>query len=110
MKAGFVMGLASMMVLGTGCATRPETVESRDLLSAKVERAVALFKARDPSIQTYFNNAYAYAVLPEVTKGALVVGGAFTAIVAILAIAVSEVESPASSVTVKVTVYSPPAA
>jgi lipid-binding SYLF domain-containing protein len=77
MKGGLIVGLACIVALGAGCATRPETVESRDLLSAKAERAVALFKATDPSIQAYFDNCYAYAVLPQVTKGALVVGGAF---------------------------------
>ncbi len=76
MKGGLIVGLVGMIALGAGCATRPETVESREVLSAKVKRAVALFKATDPSIQTYFDNAYAYAVLPEVAKGALVLGGA----------------------------------
>lgn len=77
MKDGLIVGLAGMMALLAGCATRSESPAAREVLSTKVERAVALFKATDPSIQTYFDNAYAYAVLPEVTKGALLVGGAF---------------------------------
>ncbi len=77
MKVGLAVGLVSVMMLGIGCATRPDTVASRDLLSAKVEHAVALFKATDPSIQAYFDNSYAYAVLPEVTKGAVMLGGAY---------------------------------
>jgi lipid-binding SYLF domain-containing protein len=77
MKVGLAVGLVGVIVLGVGCATRPETVESRDLLSAKVERAIALFQATDPSIQAYFDNSYGYAALPEVTKGALLLGGAY---------------------------------
>ncbi len=76
MKVGLAVGLVCMMALGVGCATRPETAASRDVLSAQVERAVALSKATDPSIQAYFDRSYGYAVLPEITKGALVVGGA----------------------------------
>ena len=76
MKVGLAVGLVCVIILGAGCATRPETVQSRELLSAKVERAVELFKATDPSIQAYFDNSYGYAVLPEVTKGAFVLGGA----------------------------------
>ncbi|MBN1362999.1 MAG: lipid-binding SYLF domain-containing protein [Sedimentisphaerales bacterium] len=77
MKGKLAVGLVSTIVLAAGCATRPEKIASRDLLSAKVERAIALFKATDPSIQAYFDSSYAYAVLPEVTKGALLVGGAY---------------------------------
>lgn len=77
MRVGLVVGLIGAVIVGAGCATRPETPASRSALSAKVERAVAQFKATDPSIETYFDTAYAYAVLPEVTKGAVVVGGAY---------------------------------
>ena len=77
MKGGLIAGLICMMALAVGCATRPETPASRSALSAKVERAVALFQATDPSIETYFNDAYAYAVLPEITKAAALVGGAY---------------------------------
>jgi lipid-binding SYLF domain-containing protein len=77
MKVGLVVGLVCMMVFGAGCTTRPKSVAARDVLSVKVERAVALFKITDPGIQAYFDNCYGYAVLPEVTKGALLVGGAY---------------------------------
>ena len=77
MKVGLVIGLVCMMALGVGCATRPETTASRDVLSSQVERAVALFKITDPGIQAYFDRSYGYAVLPEVRKGALVIGGAY---------------------------------
>ena len=77
MKVKLAVGLIGMIIAGAGCATRPETLASRDALSNKVDRAVSLFRATDPSIQEYFDTAYAYAVLPEITKGALMVGGAY---------------------------------
>ncbi len=78
MKAGLAVGLLVAVGMGLGCApTRPQTVARRDLLSMQVEEAIGLFQARDPSIQVYFDTAYGYAVLPRVTKGAVMVGGAF---------------------------------
>ena len=78
MKAGLTVALLLVVGLGLGCApTRPETVARRDLLSMQVEEAVSLFKARDPSIQAYFDRSYGYAVLPKVTKGAVLIGGAY---------------------------------
>jgi lipid-binding SYLF domain-containing protein len=78
MKAGLAVLLLSVVVVSVGCApTRPQTLASRDLLSMQVDEAIGLFKARDPGIQTYFDRSYAYAVLPKVTKGAVMVGGAF---------------------------------
>jgi lipid-binding SYLF domain-containing protein len=66
-----------VVIAGFGCATEPGTIESRDLLSAQVQEVVATFKARAPGIQRYFDESYGYAVLPRVTKGAVVVGGAY---------------------------------
>ena len=77
MKVGWAVSLIGTIIVATGCATRPETPTSRNELSNKVNRAVAQFRATDPSIEEYFETAYAYAVLPEVTKGAVMVGGAF---------------------------------
>lgn len=65
------------LVLFGGCSTVPEKKESRDVLSAEVKEAIALFKSEDPTIQSFFDNAYGYAVLPRVTKGAFWIGGAY---------------------------------
>lgn len=43
----------------------------------KVGETLARFKARDPGIQRFFDNAYGYAVFPTVGKGAVGVGGAY---------------------------------
>ncbi|MHC4519891.1 MAG: lipid-binding SYLF domain-containing protein [Planctomycetota bacterium] len=69
--------LLCVVCAGLGCATRPETPESRDLLSSQVQETIALFKVRDPGIQSFFDRSYGYAVLPRITKGAVIVGGAY---------------------------------
>lgn len=65
-----------VLVIASGCSTVPEEKESKTVLSAEVQEAIAAFKTRDPSIKTFFENSYGYAVLPRVFKGALLVGGA----------------------------------
>jgi len=37
---------------------------------------IAAFKKTDPSIDTFFNKAHGYVVFPEITKGAIGIGGA----------------------------------
>ena len=36
---------------------------------------IAAFKKTDPGIDTFFHEAHAYAVFPEITKGAIGIGG-----------------------------------
>ena len=64
------------VLLTVGCATAPKTQESKAVLSAQIDEAIAKFKSKDPSIQPFFNNSYGYAVLPKVFKGAFWLGGA----------------------------------
>ncbi len=77
MNVRLALLLLCVASVGMGCATRPETPASRNLLTAEVQEAIALFKVRDPGIQAFFDRSYGYAVLPRVAKGAWVVGGAF---------------------------------
>jgi len=60
-----------------GCTTVPGRKESKDVLSAQVKEAIAVFKDKDPEIQRFFDKSYGYAVLPKVAKGAFWIGGAF---------------------------------
>lgn len=76
MKTSLFVFCAGAMVIVCGCAARPEKKESRDVLSAEVTEAIAFFKEQDPSLQTFFDNSWGYAVLPRVTKGAFWVGAA----------------------------------
>jgi lipid-binding SYLF domain-containing protein len=76
MYTKFVITMVSLMVVGVGCGTVPKTEGARGVLSAEVAEAVAALKAKDPSIDRFFEKSYGYAVLPKVFKGAFWVGGA----------------------------------
>ncbi len=65
-----------LLVVTSGCSTVPEKKESKAVLSAEVNEAIAAFKTNDPSIKTFFDNSYAYAIMPQIFKGAFLVGGA----------------------------------
>jgi lipid-binding SYLF domain-containing protein len=69
-------GLVCLLVVGAGCSTAPKTSESRDVLSAQVQEAIAVIKKKDAGMEEFFKSSYAYAVFPRVVKGAWVVGGA----------------------------------
>lgn len=77
MKRMFVFLAVGIMILLGGCATAPERPEGKTALAAQVNEAIAVFKARDPSIERFFMDSYGYAVLPKIGKGAFIVGGAF---------------------------------
>jgi lipid-binding SYLF domain-containing protein len=61
----------------TGCATVPKTPESKAVLSAEIQEAIAKFKSKDAGIQSFFDRSYGYTVLPKIAKGAFWVGGAY---------------------------------
>ncbi len=71
-----VVGLC-LVIVSAGCATAPEKPEAREVLSAEVKEAIAIFKQKDPEIQQFFDESYGYAVLPKVFKGAIGFGGAY---------------------------------
>jgi lipid-binding SYLF domain-containing protein len=76
-KATTTVLLALGVLVLTSCATVPQTKEAKEVLSAQVDEAVAVFKTKDPGIQRFFDSSYGYAVLPKVLKGAFWVGGAY---------------------------------
>ena len=47
-----------------------------DTMSTQVNAAISRFKASDPSLNRFFDNAYGYAVYPSVGKGGFWIGGA----------------------------------
>lgn len=63
-----------LILLLSGCRVAPETVEQERVLSAEVDEAIAVLKAKDPSMQRFFDDSYGYAVLPKIVKGAFIVG------------------------------------
>ena len=63
--------LAAVMVL-----VPVSEVAAQDPREPAAEEAIALFKQADSSLVDWFDNAYGYAVFPNVGKGGLGVGGA----------------------------------
>jgi lipid-binding SYLF domain-containing protein len=78
MKAATIwsMCFSIFMLMVSGCSVTPEKAEDKAVLSAESQEAIAVMKAKDPSIQRFFDKSYGYAVLPKVFKGAFIVGGA----------------------------------
>jgi lipid-binding SYLF domain-containing protein len=64
-----------LFVMG-GCATVPESKESKVVLSSEVTEAISIFKATDTGIETFFAKSYGYAVLPKIFKGGIWISGA----------------------------------
>jgi lipid-binding SYLF domain-containing protein len=67
----------SLLIIAGGCATVPEKKESRTVLGSQVQEAITIFKSKDPSIKTFFEDSYGYAVIPKIFKGAFWIGGAY---------------------------------
>jgi lipid-binding SYLF domain-containing protein len=68
--------LCAAIVLA-GCSTVPSRPEAKEVLSAQVKEAVAVFRDKDPEIQRFFDKSHGYAVLPKIAKGAIWLGGAY---------------------------------
>lgn len=66
-----------VMMVFAGCATAPQKLTEKRKLSDDVQVAVAKFKAKDPSIEKFFQYSAGYAVLPKVFKAAFIGGGAY---------------------------------
>jgi lipid-binding SYLF domain-containing protein len=65
------------LLLGA-CATAPTSPSGRDDLRASADAALRRLVAEQPSLGSYFlPAAHAYAVFPEVAKGAWVLGGSY---------------------------------
>jgi lipid-binding SYLF domain-containing protein len=67
--------LLILPLLPFGCATWNPNEAAETEQAAK--EAVMEFKKHDPSMKSFFDKAYAYAIYPTVGKGAMGVGGAY---------------------------------
>ncbi len=81
--------LASAMIgataVSTAAVTSPARAEKWDPRTEEAEKserhaeaaeAITAFRENDPTLATYFDEAYGYAVFPSVTKGGAGIGGA----------------------------------
>jgi lipid-binding SYLF domain-containing protein len=71
-----LVGFVAAVLLTGGCSPVPNTADARNVLDDQVKEAIDLMKQQDPSINTFFDKSYGYAVLPKIFKGAWVFGGA----------------------------------
>ncbi len=68
----------SLLVLGIFSSTLSAfEPDSSDKMELDVKVAILNIKAKNPSIETYFENSAGYAVFPSVGKGGFFIGGAF---------------------------------
>lgn len=67
------LGLVLLLGALAGCASTP----SDDTLIGESRSALASFVDRDPSLQRWVDQAYGYAVFPNIGKGGFWVGGGF---------------------------------
>ncbi len=75
MNRNIVAGLAGMSfaLTATGWAWDADDAEEYD---QKAQQAIALFKAKDPDIQKFFDTSSGYVVIPTVGKAGFGIGGA----------------------------------
>jgi lipid-binding SYLF domain-containing protein len=67
---------AVMAALVPACASTPKTPQEVSTMHNKANNTLAEMKSKDSSIEPVLNNAYAYAVFPEVSKAGFIAGGA----------------------------------
>jgi lipid-binding SYLF domain-containing protein len=73
----FTTVLGAVAILLTACSTEPPTQSDRTQLHSDAQAAMAAMRQKDPTLNDFLTNAYGYAILPDIGKGAAGVGGAF---------------------------------
>jgi lipid-binding SYLF domain-containing protein len=72
MAAVAITGCSSTNDSGGGTAPAPVTPNTT--LEAEADAAIATFKARDPGLQSWFDDAAGWVMFPNVGKGGFIVG------------------------------------
>jgi lipid-binding SYLF domain-containing protein len=60
-----------------GCGTEPSATPQTQNLSDESHTVIAEMQRTDPGLKDFLQSSYAYAVFPDVGKGAVVVGGTY---------------------------------
>jgi lipid-binding SYLF domain-containing protein len=68
---------AGAMLLGACGVVGPKDSAAEDLLHRRAQAALADMKRTDPTLETLLNSAFAYAIFPRITTGAVGIGGAY---------------------------------
>jgi lipid-binding SYLF domain-containing protein len=79
MKSTTCMALVLTVVAGllVSCATAPSSRGEKEALLAEAGSTMKQMSAEDPTLGTLVQRGYGYTLFPKVTKGGLVVGGAY---------------------------------
>src|SRR5271170_2335545 len=74
-----VSGMAVVLSLLMGCdsSPAPQTQAKADTLHQETLTVLDQFNRRDPTLQKFLDDSYAYVVFPHVTEGAAGIGGAY---------------------------------
>ncbi len=70
------LALVALCLLVASSFTQAWTPDSSDKMELSVAQAILTAKEKDPSLETWFDTAYGYAVFPRVGKGGIGIGGA----------------------------------
>lgn len=60
-----------------GCEVTPKEPYEKVKLQSEAAEAIEKMKEADPTLQTFFDKSYGYAVLPKIFKGAFLAGFAY---------------------------------
>ena len=60
-----------------GCSTAPKSDTAKEDLSNDAQTELNRLKRDDSSLESFLNNAHAYAIFPSVGKGGVGIGGAY---------------------------------
>jgi lipid-binding SYLF domain-containing protein len=76
-KNSLVYGVSLLLAILAGCSTAPSSQSDRDMLEKESDLTIQKFKAADPDIQKFLDDAAGYAVFPSIMKGGWWIGGAY---------------------------------
>jgi len=79
MKRTYAGMMVLVAALAAGCSTGPVPKSETAVrnLHDEAQATISQLRTTDPSVQRFFDGAYAWAVFPAVKEGALGVGGAY---------------------------------
>ena len=76
-KLLIVPAVALAMFAGTGCETAPKTEAKRENLVDEAQVSLKSMQNVDPTLASFVDRAYGYAIFPNVGKGGFVAGAAY---------------------------------
>ncbi len=72
-----ILILVPLTAIAPGCSTEPKTTGQKDTLSSEASAALDGFRAADSSLQAELYRSAGYAILPDIGKAGVIVGGSY---------------------------------